>query len=76
MFRMNFPSLREKLPKASGWVILSDMSDIMSDKSIFNIIYPVIITDTASHVKNPGGSKQFINPCDAFIAAEFMKSLK
>lgn len=31
---------------------------------------------TASHVKNPDGTRQFINPADAFIGAEFMKKLK
>ena len=28
---------------------------------------------TASHVKNADGSREFINPADAFIAGEFLK---
>lgn len=31
---------------------------------------------TASHVKNADGTREYINPGDAFIAAEFMKSWK
>jgi len=28
---------------------------------------------TASHVKNADGTRSFVNPADAFIAAEFLK---
>jgi hypothetical protein len=31
---------------------------------------------TASHVKNPDGTCQFVNPADAFLAAEFIDRLK
>ena len=31
---------------------------------------------TASHIKNPDGTKQFINPSDAFIGAELIKRWK
>lgn len=29
---------------------------------------------SASHIKKPNGSREFINPSDAFIAAELMRS--
>ncbi len=31
---------------------------------------------TSSHVKNPDGSRQYVNPADAWLGAEFINKLK